>query len=176
MELSTSGSDHPAPQAAPEYVAPSDTTCDISDSASAAFGQTIGEGLDTLTIPVRAEELRPRLRRSHDAPVRVQKRLVREELSSDRIEGGENIQVSRQFVTRAGANGEPAVFEQIVIEIPLPAGMTPADLEADGAEQIVVTYEVIQRTARVSGTVRHEEVRIAGDDAVLNRIDGPGQR
>jgi hypothetical protein len=138
-----------------------DATCPAPETAGIASEQATGEDLDAIRVPVLAEELRASVKSGAGGPVRAQKRIVREEPGSEFHDAAEEIRVSRQFVNRPGPNGEPVPFEQIVIELPLPAGMTPADLEADGAEQIIVTHESVQRIERMTGTVRREEVTVS---------------
>jgi hypothetical protein len=140
-----------------------DETCQ-APNAEEDIGITAGEDIDSILIPVRAEMLRASVRSDAAGPVRIQRRMVREAVESTWVEGDAEIRVSRQFITRRGISGEPAPVEQIIIEIPLPEGMTPAEMEADGMEEIIVTHEIVQRTERVTGTVRREDVTVSGEN------------
>lgn len=119
---------------------------------------------DEIRIPVVAEELTARVRPVEVGAVRIEKRIVSEDQVLEVPVTEQEIRVERRIVDRPVSGTDSQTFEQIIIEVPLQKEMVDVEKQAHVAEEIVVTKEVIQRTERVTDTVRREEVRIDEGD------------
>jgi stress response protein YsnF len=130
---------------------------------------------DAIRLPLVAEELRATSQSTNRGPVRVQRRIVHESSRTERVEETDEILVSRGVVTRPGPDGAPNHYERIVVDIPLPAGITAPNLDDQGAEEIVVTHEIVHRTEYVTGHVRRENVTVTASGEI-DRVPIDGQK
>jgi uncharacterized protein (TIGR02271 family) len=121
---------------------------------------------DEIRIPVFAEELTATVRPVETGAVRIRKRIVSEDRVIEVPVTEEEIRVERRIVDRPIGGATEAV-EQIIIEVPLRKETVDVEKRAHATEEIVVTKDVIQRTERVTDTVRREEVRIDEGDGVI---------
>ncbi len=63
------------------------------------------------------------------------------------------------------------VLEEELIDIPLYGEAVRAQTRLRVAEEVEITKEAVQRTAQVTGTVRHEEVQVVGHVVEIDRGD-----
>jgi len=127
---------------------------------------------DELRIPVIEEELTATVRPAEAGAVRIEKRVVEEDRVLEVPVTDEQIRVERRIVDRPVGANETQAFEEIVIDVPLSSEQVELQKQARVAEEIVVSKEAVQRTERVSDTVRREEVYV-DEDATA---DGVGSR
>ncbi len=160
------------------FVFPSDTVIPISAITSAASGRiTLAAAKDEalevhvastsdseIIIPLAEETLTAATRPVAGGAVRITKRVVSVDQGHDLAASDDEIRVERHIVDRPGATGERQSFEQIIIEVPLERDVGDGRQQAQLTEEIVVTKETVQRTERVTGTVRREEIFIDGDE------------
>jgi len=118
---------------------------------------------DELRIPVMEEELTATVRQQEAGAVRIEKRVVEEDRVLEIPVTDEQIRVERRIVDRPIGAGETQAFEEIVIDVPLSSEQVELQKQARVTEEIIVTKEAVQRTERVSDTVRREEVYIDED-------------
>lgn len=119
---------------------------------------------DVLRIPVHEEELTARTRPVEQGEVRVETDVVAEERSIDVPVTEERVRITRRVVDR-DAGPDAAAFEETTIDVPLRGEAVEVEKRVRVAEEIEVAKEAVQRTERVTGTVRHEEVRV--DDSTV---------
>jgi uncharacterized protein (TIGR02271 family) len=122
---------------------------------------------DELRIPVFAEELTATARPVEASGIQIKKRIISEGRVLEVPVTEDEIRVERRIVDRRVHGVGIQAFEQIIIEIPLRKEIVDAENLAHATEEIVVTKDVIQRTERVTDTVRREEVSIDGGDRVM---------
>jgi len=99
--------------------------------------------------------------------VRVEKDVVTEQRVLDVPVTEEEVRVQRRAVDRPVAPGDHA-FEEGVIEVPLRGEDVELQKRVRVAEEVEITKEPVQRTEKVAGTVRREEVHI--DDTGLGDV------
>jgi uncharacterized protein (TIGR02271 family) len=104
--------------------------------------------------------------------VRIEKRIVEENRVLEVPVTDEQIRVERRIVDRPVGPNETQAFEEIVIDVPLTSEQVKLQKQARVAEEIVVSKEAVQRTERVSDTVRREEVYVDEDATVIDDIEG----
>jgi uncharacterized protein (TIGR02271 family) len=131
---------------------------------------------EELRIPVVEEELTATVRPTEAGAVRVEKRVVAEDRVLDVPVTEEQVRVERRVVDRPASAADADAFEEIVVEVPLTAEQVELQKQARVKEEIVVSKDAVQRTERVSDTVRREEVFV-DEDAVIDptaieRIEG----
>jgi uncharacterized protein (TIGR02271 family) len=127
---------------------------------------------DELRIPVVEEELTATVRPAETGAVRIEKRVVEEDRVLDVPVTDEQIRVERRIVDRPVGADETQAFEKIVIDVPLTPEQVELQKQARVAEEIVVSKEAVQRTERVSDTVRREEVYVDGDAPRIDDTEG----
>ena len=127
---------------------------------------------DNLRIPVMEEELTATVRQQEGGSVRIEKRVVEEDRVLDVPVTDEQIRVERRIVNRPVGTGETQAFEEIVIDVPLTTEQVELQKQARVAEEIVVSKEAVQRTERVSDTVRREEVYVDEDATLTDDAEG----
>ena len=115
---------------------------------------------DELRIPVMEEELTATVRPAEAGAVRIEKRIVEEDRVLEVPVTDEQIRVERRIVDRPVGANETQAFEEIVIDVPLSSEQVELQKQARVAEEIIVSKEAVQRTERVSDTVRREEVHV----------------
>jgi uncharacterized protein (TIGR02271 family) len=126
---------------------------------------------DELRIPVVEEELTATVREQEAGAVRIEKRIVEEDRVLEVPVTDEQIRVERRIVDRP-VGAETQAFEEIVIDVPLTSEEVELQKQARVAEEIVVSKEAVQRTERVSDTVRREEVYVDEDATVIDETEG----
>ena len=84
----------------------------------------------------------------------------------------ERIRVERRVADRPADPTDIGAFEETVIDVPLRTETVDVQKQARVAEEVVVGKDAVQRTERLRGTVRKEEVFV-DEDAVIDasRID-----
>lgn len=127
---------------------------------------------DEVVIPIIEEELSATVREQEAGAVRIEKRVITEDRVIDVPVTEEQIRVERRVVDRdAGTLGADA-FEEIVIEVPLTEETVELHKEARVTGEVVVSKEAVERTERVTGTVRREEVVIDESDIDADQRSG----
>jgi uncharacterized protein (TIGR02271 family) len=125
-----------------------------------------------LRIPVVEEELTATVRPTEIGAVRIEKRVVEEDRVLEVPVTDEQIRVERRIVDRPVDGNETQAFEEIIIEVPLSRDDVQLQKQARVAEEIVVSKETVQRTERVSDTVRREEVYVDEDATFIDDTEG----
>ena len=131
---------------------------------------------DELRIPVMEEELTATVRQQEGGAVRIEKRIVEEDRVLEVPVTDEQIRVERRIVDRPVGAGETQAFEEIVIDVPLTREQVELQKQARVAEEIVVTKESVQRTERVTDTVRREEVYVDEDATLIDDTESGSSR
>jgi uncharacterized protein (TIGR02271 family) len=126
---------------------------------------------DELRIPVVEEELTATVREQEAGAVRIEKRVVEEDRVLEVPVTDEQIRVERRIVDRP-VGAEAQAFEEIVIDVPLTTEQVELQKQARVAEEIVVSKEAVQRTERVSDSVRREEVYVDEDATLIDETEG----
>jgi len=126
---------------------------------------------DELRIPVVEEELSATVRPTEAGAVRIEKRVVEEDRVLDVPVTDEQIRVERRIVDRP-VGAETQAFEEITIDVPVTTEQVELQKQARVAEEIVVSKEAVQRTERVSDTVRREEVYVDEDATLIDESEG----
>ena len=130
-----------------------------------------GGGGERVRVPVHEEELTATTRPVEAGKVRIEKDVVTEERTLDVPVTEERVRVSRVAVDREAPVDDPTAFQEGVIEVPLRREEVDLQTRTRVAGEVEVEKEAVQRTERVGGTVRREEVRVddqtaAGADVV----------
>ena len=144
---------------------------DVGASDRMAASATV-TGEDELRIPVMEEELTATVREQEAGAVRIQKRIVEEDRVLEVPVTEEQIRVERRIVDRPVGANETQAFEQIVIDVPITTEQVELQKQARVAEEIVVSKEAVQRTERVTDTVRREEVYVDEDATIVDETEG----
>ena len=126
---------------------------------------------DEIRIPVMEEELTATVRQQEAGAVRIQKDVVAEERTLEVPVTEERIRVERRVVDRAATSADAGAFEETVIDVPLRTETVDVQKQARVAEEVIVSKEAVQRTERVTDTVRKEEVFVDEDAVDTSRID-----
>jgi uncharacterized protein (TIGR02271 family) len=113
----------------------------------------------TLRVPVHEEELTATTRPVERGQVRIDKDVIAEEQMLEVPVTEERVTVTRRSVDRDAGVDEHA-FEGETIEVPLRSEEVELQKRTRVAEEIEVGKEAVQRTERVAGTVRREEVSV----------------
>jgi len=129
-----------------------------TDRASTTSATDVTQG-DTLRVPVHEEELTATTRPVERGQVRVDKEVIAEQRTLDVPITEERVTVTRRAVDR-DATGDETAFDGGTIEIPLHSEEVDVQKRTRVAEEIEIGKEAVQRTERVAGTVRREEVRV----------------
>ncbi len=132
---------------------------EVDSAARPARVEAMAVG-DEIRIPVFEEELTATVRPVDVGAVRIRKRIVSEDRVVEVPVTEDEIRVERRIVDRPIGGGATEAVEQIIIEVPLRKEILDVENRAQAMEEIVVTKDIIQRTERVTDTVRREEVRI----------------
>jgi len=126
------------------------------------------ESDDELRIPVMEEELTATVRPQEAGAVRIEKRVVAEDRVLEVPVTEERIRVERRVANRPADPTDIGAFEETVIDVPLRSETVDVQKQARVAEEVVVSKDAVQRTERVSDTVRREEVFVDEDAAVID--------
>lgn len=121
-----------------------------------------GAETDTIRVPLSEEELTATRRQVDRGAVRVEKNVVSEEQSLDVPVTEEEVHVTRRTVDRNAAPGE-TLFEGGTIEVPVRGEEVDVEKRAHVAEELEISKEAVQKTQRVTDTVRREEAHVVDD-------------
>jgi uncharacterized protein (TIGR02271 family) len=138
-----------------------DRSADYSDTRTATAGETIN-------VPVQEEELTATRREVDRGAVRIEKDVVEEEQTLDVPVTEERVTVQRRTVDR-DATGDDTAFEGGTIDVPVRGEEVDVQKRARVTEEVEIGKEAVERTERVSDTVRREEVRV--DDETTDVTD-----
>ncbi len=138
----------------------------VADDTWADDRVVTSTGSDHLTVPVHEEELTATTREREAGDVRISKRVIEEDQVLDVPVTEERVSVTRRTVDRDATTGEN-VFTEETIDVPLRAEEVDLQKRTRVAEEIEVEKERVQRTERVGGTVRREEVDVDDSTAIL---------
>jgi len=131
---------------------------DHMDSGQVAAARV--ESDEEIRVPVMEEELTATVRSQEAGAVRIEKDVVEEERTLDVPLTEERVRVERRVVDRPVTAADADAFEETVIDVPLRTETVDVQKQARVAEEVVVSKEAVQRTERVSDTVRKEEVYV----------------
>lgn len=120
---------------------------------------------DTIRVPLSEEELTASRRTVDRGTVRVEKDVVEEDRSLDVPVTEEEVHVERRYVDREPAPGETA-FQEGTVEVPVRGQDVDVQKRARVTGEVDVEKRPVERTQRVTGTVRHEEAHV--EDAATN--------
>jgi uncharacterized protein (TIGR02271 family) len=130
------------------------------------------EGIETdtdhISVPLHEEDLAARTREVERGAVRIDKHVVAEEQSIDVPVTEEHVEVTRRSVDRDAAASADA-FEEGTIEVPVRGEEVDVEKRTRVVGEVDIDKTAEQRTARVSDTVRREEVTV--DDEVAETVD-----
>ncbi len=148
-----------------------DQTVDVDRMTTARVSED-----DEIRIPVMEEELTATVRQQEAGAVRIEKDVISEERTLEVPVTEERVRVERRAVDRAATAADIGAFEETVIDVPLRTETVDVQKQARVAEEVVVSKDAVQRTERVTDTVRREEVFV-DEDAVVDtsRIDRSGE-
>ena len=122
---------------------------------------------EEIRIPVMEEELTATVRSQEAGAMRIEKDVITEQRSIDVPVTEERVRIERRVVDRPVTSADAAAFDEIVIEVPLRSETVDVQKQARVTEEIVISKEAVQRTERVTDTVRKEEVYV-DEDATLD--------
>ena len=140
-----------------------DQTVDVDRVTAARVSED-----DEIRIPVMEEELTATVRQQEAGAVRIQKDVVSEERTLEVPVTEERIRVERRVVDRAATSADAGAFEETVIDVPLRTETVDVQKQARVAEEVIVSKEAVQRTERVTDTVRKEEVFVDEDATLID--------
>lgn len=121
---------------------------------------------EEIRIPVIEEELTATVRSQEAGAVRIAKDVVAEERTLEVPLTEERVRVERRVVDRPATAADLDAFEDQVIEVPLRTEAVDVQKQARVTEEVIVGKDVVQRTERVTGTVRKEQVHIEDEGAL----------
>ncbi len=127
---------------------------------------------DEIRIPVMEEELTATVREREAGAVRIEKDVVEEERTLDVPVTEERVRVERRIVDRPVTATDADAFQETVIDVPLMTEEVDVQKRARVAEEVVLSKEEVQRTERVSDTIRREEVIVDEDATLLDDTQG----
>jgi len=113
-------------------------------------------------VPLAQEELTARTQPVERGTVRVDKDVVKEEQTLEVPVTEERVNVQRRAVDR-DATVSDADFGEGSIDIPVRGEDVEVGRETRVTEEVEISKEPVQRTERVSGTVRREEAHVDND-------------
>ncbi len=142
------------------------TTAGTFDQDAGYETRAAGEG-ETIDVPVREEELTATRRPVERGAVRLEKDVVEEEQTIDVPVTEERVTVQRRTVDQ-DVSAADADFEEGAIEVPVHGEEVVPQKRARVREDVEISKEPVERTERVSDTVRREEVRV--DDQVAGGV------
>lgn len=115
---------------------------------------------ETIRVPVHEEELTATKRSVERGHVRLEKDIVAEEQTLEVPVTEERLVVNRRVVDRDATGVDATAYAEDTIEIPLLSEEVDVQKRDRVVEEIEIGKEKVQRTERVAGTVRREEVRV----------------
>jgi len=122
------------------------------------------------TIEVHDEELAATTREVERGAVRVSKDVVEEQQTLEVPVTEEEVEITRRRVNRDVTDADHA-FEEGTIEVPLRGEEVDVEKRARVVEEIDIDKTAREHTEEVSGTVRHEEVHVDGDNIDVDRTN-----
>lgn len=128
-----------------------------------------------IELPVTEEEVVASTHEVERGSIRIDKRLVEEEVTIDVPVTEEEAAVTRRAVDR---EIDPAShdFEEGTITVPVMGEEVDVEKRAHVVEEIDIRKTPVTHTEEVTETVRREQVEIGGDDIDLReREDQPGE-
>jgi uncharacterized protein (TIGR02271 family) len=145
-----------------------------TDLETASYDTSLATGASTarvetdeeIRVPVMEEELTATVRAQEAGAVRIEKDVVTEQRTLDVPVTEERVRVERRVVDRPVTAADADAFEETVIDVPLRSETVDVQKQARVAEEVVVSKDAVQRTERVSDTVRKEEVFVDEDATV----------
>jgi uncharacterized protein (TIGR02271 family) len=153
---------------------------DTSTVAGAAIGDDLVTGTriaaeEEVRIPIVEEELTATIRSQEAGAVRVAKDVIAEERTLEVPVTEERLRVERRVVDRPATAADLGSFEETVVEVPLRTETVDVRKDARVTEEVVLSKDVVERTERVTDTVRKEKVFIEEEGAVdVNMIEDRG--
>jgi uncharacterized protein (TIGR02271 family) len=138
---------------------------DVASGFGASAAQV--ETDEEIHIPVMEEELTATVRGQEAGAVRIEKDVVTEQRTLDVPVTEERVRVERRVVDRPVTAADANAFEETVIEVPVRSETVDVQKQARVAEEVVVSKDAVQRTERVTDTVRKEEVFV-DEDAIID--------
>jgi uncharacterized protein (TIGR02271 family) len=114
---------------------------------------------ETLRVPVHEEELSATTHPVERGRIRIDKDVIAEERTLDVPVTEERVVVHRRTVDR-DAPADEAVLAEDTIEIPIRGEAVDVRKRNRVVEEVEIGKERVQRTERVTGTVRREDVRV----------------
>jgi len=117
---------------------------------------------DTIRVPLSEEELTATKRNVDRGSVRVEKNVVEENQSLDVPVTEEEVHVTRRTVDREAVPGE-TLFQGDTIEVPVRGEDVDVEKRARVTEELDISKDAVQKTQRVSDTVRREEAHVVDD-------------
>jgi uncharacterized protein (TIGR02271 family) len=144
----------------------------VSDVETAGWDATgRSETGEHITVPVHEEELTATKRMREAGEVSIDKHVEAREQTLEVPVTEERVHVTRRAVDRDAAMAGEDVFVEERIDVPLRAEEVELQKRTRVAEEIEIDKEQVQRTERVSGTVRKEVVDVddvAADASMRN--------
>jgi len=145
-----------------------------TDLESTSFDTSLATGASTaqvatdeeIRVSVMEEELTATVREQEAGAVRIEKDVVTEQRTLDVPVTEERVRVERRVVDRPVTAADADAFEETVIDVPLRSETVDVQKQARVAEEVVVSKEAVERTERVTDTVRKEEVFVDEDATV----------
>ncbi len=153
------------------YVDETAGTTDVDRGADYSQTRTAAAG-ETINVPVQEEELTATRREVDRGSVRVEKDVVEEEQTLDVPVTEERVTVQRRTVDR-DATADDTAFEGGTIDVPVRGEEVDVQKRARVTEEVEIGKEAVERTERVSDTVRREEVRV--DDKSTGGVTDAGR-
>ncbi len=152
----------------------------VSSGDAAMAHQTVDERVDhadddTLRVQVHEEELTATKTASEIGEVRIEKDVIAEERTLEVPVTEERVRVSRVEVDRPLAASDADAFEEGTIEVPIWGEQVQVQKETRVTGEVEVDKEQVQRTERVAGTVRREEVHVS-EDMVDTKVNARKKR
>jgi uncharacterized protein (TIGR02271 family) len=126
---------------------------------------------EEIRIPVMEEELTATVRAQEAGAVRIEKDVVTEQRTLEVPVTEERVRVERRVVDRPVSAADADAFEETVIDVPLRTETVDVQKQARVAEEVVVGKDAVQRTERVTDTVRKEEVVIDEDATLIDESE-----
>jgi uncharacterized protein (TIGR02271 family) len=132
---------------------------DQVDAGTTAATSELREG-EAIRVPVHEEELTATKHAVERGSVRISKDVVAEEQTLEVPVTEERLVVNRRVVDRDATGVDATAYAEDTIEIPLLSEEVDVQKRDRVVEEIEIGKERVQRTERVAGTVRREEVRV----------------
>jgi uncharacterized protein (TIGR02271 family) len=128
---------------------------------------------EALRVPVYEEELTATKTAREAGGVRIEKDVVTEEQVLDVPVTEERLKVVHRTVDRPVDATDTNAFEEMIVDVPVRTEEVELSKRVRVGEEVEIQKEEVQRTERVAGTVRREEVHVteATDGTIINDRD-----